>query len=109
MHLIKITDNFDIKERRIEQYPGEKKSNHTYYKSKKLIEDTEFKQAVNQLGGKVYNVCVCKLGDITLFNGCTWVGINAPSYEECDEWLKKLEKELSTTSWINKENLQINN
>lgn len=99
MNAVKISNAFEVKERRIEQYPGEGKRHFTYYKSPSIIHDSQFEKAIGKLGGEVYNTCCSNIGETTLFNGFTWVGIHSTSYDDCDNWMKKFSEALKGAGW----------
>lgn len=64
---------------------------YSRYRLKNIVEDDPFRVAIEKLGGYVYNVCVGKIGDVIIFNGFTWVSVHGTqSYEDGDEWARKL-------------------
>lgn len=66
---------------------------YTRVKTKEPINNDTFQHAISALGGYVYNVCVGIMGDVSIFNGVTWMSAgNKQSYELNHEWLKRFEK-----------------
>lgn len=63
-----------------------------------IITNEDFTQAIEQMGGFVYNTAVGQIGKVTIINGYTWVSVSGLSTSEaCDKWLKILEKNLFCT------------
>lgn len=62
----------------------------TRWTTKPSIDDAIFNTAIASLGGYVYNVCCGVIGDISIFNGITWIGIgNNESLDVNLEWAEK--------------------
>lgn len=81
---------------KIEQRSNNVEGHYAHYKPDYFITDEQFKAAVEKLGGYVYNTCVGKVGDVTLFSGYTWMAVwDVNTYEECDQWAKKLDELLA--------------
>lgn len=96
-----MTKNFTAIEW-IDNYFGSKRCHVRYRYRKKaeddFITDEDFARVINEFGGYVYNLCVGVVGDVEIFNGYTWISVTmAGTYQDCDKWVKKLEKMLSCT------------
>lgn len=86
-----ITNNLTLVERRTNTLEG----HYSRYLSANFIDDKNFDDVIKELGGYTYNVLVGKVGDVTIFNGFTWISVHdVSSYEECDKWAKVVDKML---------------
>lgn len=94
-----VTDVFTLVEQRDEHYPGEMEQKFSKYGSRVYIDDSEFHEAMKKLGGYHYNVCVGRLGDMTIFNGGTWIGIHSKSHDDNDAKLVEFEQKLGESGW----------
>lgn len=83
---MEITEGLTVTERR-----NQKGENHySRYLPSFFIDDDCFSSAIKRLGGDTYNVCVGKVGEVTIFNGYTWFSVsNVNSYDDCDMWAWK--------------------
>ena len=88
---MKITEGLTVTERR-----NQKGENHySRYLPSFFIDDDCFSSAIKRLGGDTYNVCVGKVGEVTIFNGYTWFSVsNVNSYDDCDMWAERVEMEI---------------
>ena len=86
-----ITDNLTLVERRTNNLEG----HYSRYLSSSFIDDKHFDDIIKELGGYTYNTCVGKVGNITIFNGFTWISVSdVNSYEECDKWARTVDRML---------------
>lgn len=87
----KITEGLTVEERRIQE--GE--NHYSKYLPDFFIDDDRFDSAIKQLGGYTYNICVGKIGEITIFNGYTWLSVSGVnSYDDADMWAERFEMEI---------------
>lgn len=85
----KISEDLSLIERRL--LGGKDYYSRYRYSLNNIVGDDPFRVAIEKLGGYVYNVCVGKIGDVIIFNGFTWVSVHGTqSYEDGDEWARKL-------------------
>ncbi|MDE7242371.1 MAG: hypothetical protein K2O18_00050 [Oscillospiraceae bacterium] len=86
-----ITEDLTLVEQRI-QFGSD---HYSRYITKYFIDNDLFSAAVKRLGGYTYNICVGKIGTVTIFNGLTWLSVHgADSYEDCDMWAERFEQAL---------------
>lgn len=81
-----ITENLTLIERSVH-------GKYSKYIPSYFISTNLFEAAIKRLGGYIYNMSVGKIGEVTIFNGFTWISVSGvDSYDEADAWAKKLEE-----------------
>lgn len=97
-----ITNHLTLIERR--NNPIEKF--YSRYVLRYFIDTDVFDAVIKNFGGYTYNLSVGKIGDVTIFNGHTWLAVHdVDSYEDGDMLVKKFEE--AFLKYINENNLEL--
>lgn len=98
----RLTDHLTVIEKRSNQI----EKFYSRYVLDYFVDTDTFNAIIKDFGGYTYNMCVGKIGEITIFNGHTWFSVSkVNSYEDGDMWAKRFEE--AFFKYMNKNNQEL--